>query len=65
MQIENKYEGHNVITFQSIYKVMSGKACSSSSRIQGQKLVEQLRLEASMERIKVCLTLFVQISLVC
>lgn len=59
MQIQNIYEGHNVITFQFTCKVMSGKACSSSSSVQAQKLVEQLRLEASMERIKVCLTLSV------
>ncbi|XP_029014013.1 guanine nucleotide-binding protein G(I)/G(S)/G(O) subunit gamma-7-like [Betta splendens] len=36
---------------------MSGKVCSSSnSVIQAQKLVDQLRLEASMERIKISLT---------
>lgn len=33
---------------------MSGKMCSSSSSvIQAQKLVDQLRVEASMERFKV------------
>ncbi|TDH02799.1 hypothetical protein EPR50_G00156460 [Perca flavescens] len=31
---------------------MSGKVCSSNSVIQAQKLVDQLQLEASMERIK-------------
>uniref|UniRef100_A0A673AHQ0 Guanine nucleotide-binding protein subunit gamma n=1 Tax=Sphaeramia orbicularis TaxID=375764 RepID=A0A673AHQ0_9TELE len=30
--------------------------CSSSSVVQAQKLVDQLRLEASMERIKISLT---------
>lgn len=35
-------------------KTMSGKMCSSSSSvIQAQKLVDQLRVEASMERFKV------------
>lgn len=35
--------------------VMSGKMCSTSnSVIQAQKLVDQLRVEAGMERIKVC-----------
>lgn len=33
---------------------MSGKMCSSNSVIQVQKLVDQLRVEAGMERIKVC-----------
>uniref|UniRef100_A0A3P8W028 Guanine nucleotide-binding protein subunit gamma n=1 Tax=Cynoglossus semilaevis TaxID=244447 RepID=A0A3P8W028_CYNSE len=33
---------------------MSGKTCSSI--LQTQKLVDQLRLEASMERIKISLT---------
>ncbi|XP_034748997.1 guanine nucleotide-binding protein G(I)/G(S)/G(O) subunit gamma-12-like [Etheostoma cragini] len=35
---------------------MSGKMCSSNSVIQAQKLVDQLQLEASMERIKISLT---------
>ncbi|XP_059204624.1 guanine nucleotide-binding protein G(I)/G(S)/G(O) subunit gamma-7-like [Centropristis striata] len=35
---------------------MSGKMCSSNSVIQAQKLVEQLRVEAGMERIKISLT---------
>ncbi|XP_028456387.1 guanine nucleotide-binding protein G(I)/G(S)/G(O) subunit gamma-12 [Perca flavescens] len=35
---------------------MSGKVCSSNSVIQAQKLVDQLQLEASMERIKISLT---------
>ncbi|XP_030592222.1 guanine nucleotide-binding protein G(I)/G(S)/G(O) subunit gamma-12-like [Archocentrus centrarchus] len=36
---------------------MSGKTCSSSSSvIQAQKLVDQLRVEASMERFKISLT---------
>lgn len=33
---------------------MSGKMCSSNSVVQAQKLVDQLRVEAGMERIKVC-----------
>ncbi|XP_026021016.1 guanine nucleotide-binding protein G(I)/G(S)/G(O) subunit gamma-7-like isoform X1 [Astatotilapia calliptera] len=38
-------------------KTMSGKMCSSSSSvIQAQKLVDQLRVEASMERFKISLT---------
>lgn len=56
MKIENIYEGHNVIIFHSACKAMSGKVCSSNSVAQAQKLVAQLQLEASMERIKVCLT---------
>lgn len=35
-------------------KAMSGKMCSSNSVVQAQKLVDQLRVEANMERIKVC-----------
>ncbi|KAM6913776.1 guanine nucleotide-binding protein G(I)/G(S)/G(O) subunit gamma-7-like [Anarhichas minor] len=35
---------------------MSGKMCSSNSVIQAQKLVDQLRVEASTERIKISLT---------
>ncbi|XP_028267733.1 guanine nucleotide-binding protein G(I)/G(S)/G(O) subunit gamma-7-like [Parambassis ranga] len=36
---------------------MSGKMCSSSnSVIQAQKLVDQLRVEASMERFKISLS---------
>lgn len=37
---------------------MSGKVCNSSSNsvAQAQKVVAQLQLEASMDRIKVCLT---------
>ncbi|XP_037544260.1 guanine nucleotide-binding protein G(I)/G(S)/G(O) subunit gamma-7-like [Nematolebias whitei] len=36
---------------------MSGKMCSSSSSIiQAQKLVDQLQIEASMERFKISLT---------
>ncbi|KAL3987219.1 myelin associated glycoprotein [Sarotherodon galilaeus] len=38
-------------------QTMSGKMCSSSSSvIQAQKLVDQLRVEASMERFKISLT---------
>jgi len=40
--------------FFPILKATSGKMCSSSSVIQAQKLVDQLRMEASMERVKVC-----------
>lgn len=54
MKIENINEGHNVVIFHSACKeAMSGKACSSNSIAQAQKLVAQLQLEASMERIKV------------
>ncbi|XP_040046371.2 guanine nucleotide-binding protein G(I)/G(S)/G(O) subunit gamma-7-like [Gasterosteus aculeatus] len=35
---------------------MSGKMCSSNSVIQAQKLVDQLRVEADMERMKISLT---------
>lgn len=56
MKTENIYEGHNVIIFNSACKAMSGKVCSSNSVAQVQKLVAQLQLEASMERMKVCLT---------
>ncbi|KAK2833573.1 hypothetical protein Q5P01_017462 [Channa striata] len=35
---------------------MSANMCSSNSVVQAQKLVDQLRLEASMERIKISLT---------
>nr|XP_040046371.1 guanine nucleotide-binding protein G(I)/G(S)/G(O) subunit gamma-12-like [Gasterosteus aculeatus aculeatus] len=35
---------------------MSGKTCSSNSVIQAQKLVDQLRVEADMERMKISLT---------
>ncbi|XP_035511522.1 guanine nucleotide-binding protein G(I)/G(S)/G(O) subunit gamma-12-like [Morone saxatilis] len=35
---------------------MSGMVCSSNSAVQAQKLVDQLRLEANMERIKISLT---------
>ncbi|XP_041813557.1 guanine nucleotide-binding protein G(I)/G(S)/G(O) subunit gamma-12-like [Chelmon rostratus] len=35
---------------------MSGKMCSSNTVVQAQKLVDQLRVEASMERIKISLT---------
>uniref|UniRef100_A0A8D3AJ96 Guanine nucleotide-binding protein subunit gamma n=1 Tax=Scophthalmus maximus TaxID=52904 RepID=A0A8D3AJ96_SCOMX len=34
-------------------RAMSGTMCSSNSVVQTQKLVDQLRLEASMERIRV------------
>lgn len=37
-----------------LLKAMSGKMCSSNSVVQAQKLVDQLQVEASMERIKVC-----------
>lgn len=42
--------------FQSACRAMSGKACSSNV-VQAQKLVDQLQLEAGMERIKACSTL--------
>ncbi|XP_067334457.1 guanine nucleotide-binding protein G(I)/G(S)/G(O) subunit gamma-12-like [Channa argus] len=35
---------------------MSANVCCSNSVVQAQKLVDQLRLEASMERIKISLT---------
>lgn len=54
MQIHKIY-GHNVVHFQTACKAMSGKACSNSV-VQAQKLVDQLQLEAGMERIKACST---------
>ncbi|XP_072298321.1 guanine nucleotide-binding protein G(I)/G(S)/G(O) subunit gamma-12-like [Eucyclogobius newberryi] len=35
---------------------MSGKAFSSNSVVQAQKLIHQLRIEAGMERLKISLT---------
>ncbi|XP_029913907.1 guanine nucleotide-binding protein G(I)/G(S)/G(O) subunit gamma-12-like [Myripristis murdjan] len=35
---------------------MSGKVCSSNSVVQAQRVVDQLRVEATMERIKISLT---------
>ncbi|KAM3863458.1 guanine nucleotide-binding protein G(I)/G(S)/G(O) subunit gamma-12-like [Diretmus argenteus] len=35
---------------------MSGKVCSSNSIIHARRVVDQLRVEASMERIKISLT---------
>uniref|UniRef100_A0A3Q4APU8 Guanine nucleotide-binding protein subunit gamma n=1 Tax=Mola mola TaxID=94237 RepID=A0A3Q4APU8_MOLML len=35
---------------------ISGKMSSSNSVVQAQKLVDQLRVEASMERLKISLT---------
>ncbi|KAF7658628.1 hypothetical protein LDENG_00010300 [Lucifuga dentata] len=35
---------------------MSGKVCSSNSVVQAQKMVDQLRVEAGMERLKISLT---------
>ncbi|CAJ1076715.1 guanine nucleotide-binding protein G(I)/G(S)/G(O) subunit gamma-7 [Xyrichtys novacula] len=35
---------------------MSGRTCSSGHVVQAQKLVDQLRVEAGMERIKISLT---------
>ncbi|KAG7504698.1 guanine nucleotide-binding protein G(I)/G(S)/G(O) subunit gamma-12-like [Solea senegalensis] len=35
---------------------MSEKTCTSNSVLQTNKLIDQLRLEASMERIKISLT---------
>ncbi|XP_026180305.1 GGL domain-containing protein [Mastacembelus armatus] len=40
----------------SLLKATSGKMSSSNSVVQAQKLVDQLRVEASMERIKISLT---------
>ncbi|KAM4597960.1 guanine nucleotide-binding protein G(I)/G(S)/G(O) subunit gamma-12-like [Polymixia lowei] len=34
---------------------MSGKVCSSNSVVQARRVVHQLRVEASMERIKISL----------
>lgn len=34
--------------------MMSAKVCSSINVVQVQKVVDQLRMEAGMERIKVC-----------
>lgn len=56
MQLHKIY-GHNVVIFQTACKAMSGKACSSNSVVQARKLVDQLQLEAGMERIKACSTL--------
>lgn len=53
MQIQKIY-GRSVIIFQSACKAMSGKVCSSNSAVQARKLVDQLQLEAGMERIKAC-----------
>lgn len=47
--IESTYGSRSLIL-----QPTSGKMCSSNSVVQAQKLVDQLRLEASMERIKVC-----------
>lgn len=46
-----------MVLFQTACKVMSGKACSSNSVVQARKLVDQLQLEAGMERIKASSTL--------
>lgn len=46
--IESTY-GHRSLILQ----LMSGKMCSSNSVVQAQKLVDQLRVEAGMERLKV------------
>lgn len=55
--MEEGYCVHIIIIFfaasSHILKAMSGKMCSSNSVVQAQKLVDQLRVEASMERIKV------------
>ncbi|XP_039908820.1 guanine nucleotide-binding protein G(I)/G(S)/G(O) subunit gamma-7-like isoform X2 [Simochromis diagramma] len=46
-----------VYNLSCLDQTMSGKMCSSSSSvIQAQKLVDQLRVEASMERFKISLT---------
>lgn len=55
--VEEIYIHCDFLFFKSsnILKVMSGKMCCSSSIVQTQKLVDQLRVEASMERLKVCI----------
>ncbi|XP_075994880.1 guanine nucleotide-binding protein G(I)/G(S)/G(O) subunit gamma-7-like [Genypterus blacodes] len=36
--------------------MMSAKVCSSSNVVQAQKIVDQLRMEAGVDRIKISLT---------